>query len=133
MRVLVDTDVILDFLLERRPFFEDVSELLEFNAKGVFDAYVSGIPPINVFYLGRKIVGAKIRQGIADLLTLVRVSNVSKSTLEKALGLPFTDYEDAVQHAAATADGLEAIVTRNVEDYKHATLPVFSPQIFSRS
>lgn len=72
MRVLLDTDVMLDFLLERRPFFEAASELLELNANSVFDAYVSSITPINVFYLGRKFVGApKIRQGIADLPTLV--------------------------------------------------------------
>ena len=128
MRVLLDTDVILDFLLERRPFFEAASELLEFNANGIFDAYISAITPINVFYLGRKVVGAgKIRQGIADLLKLVRISNVTQESLEKALVLPFADYEDAVQHAVATSSGLEAIVTRNLSDYKNATLQVFSP------
>ena len=131
MRVLLDTDVILDFLLVREPFFEAASELLELNAHGIFDAYVSGITPINVFYLGRKVVGApKIRKGIARLLTLVRICNVTKKSLEQALGLPFADYEDAVQHAVATGNGLEAIVTRNLRDYKQATLPIFSPSDF---
>ena len=111
MRVLLDTDVILDFLLERSPFFEASSELLELNANGIFDAYISGITPINVFYIGRKIVGApKIRQGIADLLKLVRISSVTQESLEEALGLPFADYEDAVQHAVATNSGPIAIV-----------------------
>jgi predicted nucleic acid-binding protein len=131
MRALLDTDVILDFLLERKPFSEAASDLLEHNANGIFDAYISGITPINVFYLGRKVVGApKIRQGIADLLRLVRISSVTLESLEKALDLPFADYEDAVQHCCATAEGLEAIVTRNVTDYKNSTLPVFTPAEF---
>lgn len=131
MRVMLDTDVTLDFLLGRKPFFEAASELFEFNANGIFDAYISAITPINVFYLGRKVVGApKIRQGIADLLRLVRISNVTQESLEKALGLPFADYEDAVQHCCATAEGLEAIVTRNVRDYKNSILPVFTPAEF---
>jgi predicted nucleic acid-binding protein len=129
MRVLLDTDVILDFLLEREPFFEAASELLELNANGIFDAHISGITPINVFYLGRKVVGAaKIRQGITDLLKLVRISSVTHESLERALDLPFADFEDAVQHAIATSSGLEAIVTRNLGDYKNASLQVFSPK-----
>lgn len=131
MRVMLDTDVTLDFLLGRKPFFETASELFELNANGIFDAYISGITPINVFYLGRKVVGApKIRQGIADLLKLVRISNVTLESLKKALDLPFADYEDAVQHCCATAEGLEAIVTRNVRDYKNSILPVFTPAEF---
>jgi predicted nucleic acid-binding protein len=131
MRVLLDTDVILDFLLERTPFFEPASELLELNANGIFDAYISAITPVNVFYTGRKVVGASnIRQGVADLLKLVRVSSVTQESLEKALGLPFADYEDAVQHAVASSNGMEAIVTRDIGDYKNATLPVFSPPDF---
>jgi predicted nucleic acid-binding protein len=131
MRVLLDTDVILDFLLERKPFFLAASELLKLNANGAFDAYISSITPINVFYIGRKIVGAsKIRQGIDDLLRLVNVTAVDQPSLIQALGLPFRDYEDAVQHCCATAGSLAAIVTRNTSDYKNATLPIFAPTEF---
>lgn len=131
MRVLLDTDVILDFLLERMPFFPAASELLELNANGTFDAYISSITAINVFYIGRKVVGAiKIRQGIDDLLRLVRVTAVDRASLIQALALPFTDYEDAVQHTSASAAGLDAIVTRNLSDYKNSTLPAYSPADF---
>lgn len=131
MRVLLDTDVILDFLLERNPFFEAASEVMELSANDLFEPYISAITPVNVFYIGRKIVGAaKIRQGITDLLKLVRVSSVTRGSLEAALGLPFADYEDAVQHAVATSNGLEAIITRDLSDYKNATLQVFSPSAY---
>jgi hypothetical protein len=75
-------------------------------------------------------VDSKIRDGIDDLLTLIRVCPITHTVLVQALGLSFADYEDAVQHASATEAGLDAIVTRNLSDYKNATLPVFSPNDF---
>ena len=131
MRVLLDTNVILDFLLERQPYFEAANELMEMIALGLFDGCISSITPINVFYVGRKeIGGAKIRQGISDLLTVLEICPVTDETLSGALSLPFSDYEDAVQYASATENGLDSIVTRNVDDYKNATLPAFSPADF---
>ena len=131
MRVLLDTDVILDYLLEREPFAQTARELLELNAQGIFDGYISGITPINVFYIARKIIERdKLKQVLNDLLVAVRVCPITHAVLSQALTLPFNDYEDAVQHASATANHLDAIVTRNLDDYKNATLPVFSPTDF---
>jgi predicted nucleic acid-binding protein len=131
MRVLLDTDVVLDHLLEREPFAQAARQLLELNAQGIFDGYLSGITPINIFYIARKVMERdKLRQAINDLLLAMRVCNITHDVLNQALVLPFTDYEDAVQHASATASQVEAIVTRNLDDYKHATLPVFAPTDF---
>ncbi|MGB9180961.1 MAG: PIN domain-containing protein [Pyrinomonadaceae bacterium] len=131
MRVLLDTNVLLDHLLERELFAQPASELLELNARGTFEGYVSGITPINVFYIARKFIGRdKLQQFISDLLLAVRVCPIAHEVLNQAFALPFSDYEDAVQHASATASGLDAIVTRNLEDYKNSTLPIFSPTDF---
>jgi predicted nucleic acid-binding protein len=131
MRVLFDTDIIFDFLLEREPFFQAARDLMLRNTNGQFEGYISSITPINLFYHGRKIVGAaQIRQGIGDLLKLVRVCPITHACLMQALSLSFTDFEDAVQHSSAVASGLDAIVTRNLKDYKNASLPVFSPTDF---
>jgi predicted nucleic acid-binding protein len=131
MRVLLDTDVVLDYLLSREPFAQAAGELLALNAQGTFDGYISGITPINVFYIARKIMGRdKLRQALDDLLLAVRICPVTHAVLRQALILPFADYEDAVQHASATASRLDALVTRNLDDYKNATLPVFSPTDF---
>ena len=128
MRVLLDTDVILDFLLDRPPFSNAANDLLELNARGVIDCYVSSITPVNAFYVGRKVVGsARIRQDITELLDIVSVCPTTHASLAGALDLPFADYEDAVQHATAAESNLEAIVTRNIDDYKNATLQVFTP------
>jgi hypothetical protein len=64
------------------------------------------------------------------LLQAVKVCPLNESILDAAFALPFNDYEDAVQHCCATATGLDAIVTRNVRDYRNSTLPVFTPAQF---
>jgi predicted nucleic acid-binding protein len=131
MRVLLDTDVILDYLLEREPFNQTAEKLLELNAQGIFDAYISSITPINVFYIGRKIIERdKLKQALHDLLLAVSICPITHAALSQALNLPFADYEDAAQHASATTSHLDAIITRNLKDYKKATLPVFSPTDF---
>jgi predicted nucleic acid-binding protein len=131
MRVLLDSDVVLDFLLERAPFCEVAGELFELIARGACGGYISGVTPINVFYLMRKAKGIdQARQAISDLLIAVEVCPITQTVLEAAFALSFTDYEDAVQHASAAAAGLDAIVTRNLDDYKNAALPVYSPVEF---
>lgn len=131
MRVLLDTDVVPDYLSEREPFAQTTGRLFELNVQGAFDGYISGITPINIFYIARKFTGRdKLRQALKDLLLTMRVCPVTHAVLSQALTLPFTDYEDAVQHAGATANSLDAIVTRNLKDYKSATLPIFSPTDF---
>ena len=131
MRVLLDTDVVLDVILARVPFDAAAAQLLDLCEQGSFEAYVSGITPINIFYIARKgRSSADLRQVIGQLLQKVRVCPLDHSMLTAALTMPFADYEDAAQHACAVAAGLDAIVTRNLDDYKNASLPVFAPADF---
>lgn len=131
MRVLLDTDVVLDVILARLPFAQAAAELLDLSEQGVFAAYISGITPINIFYVARKVkTHGDLRQAIGKLLQTVRVCPVDHAALTNALASPISDYEDAAQHASATAAKLDAIVPRNVSDYKHATLRVFTPTDF---
>jgi predicted nucleic acid-binding protein len=131
MRVLLDTDVVLDVMLARVPFAQTSGRLLDLAEQGLFEAYVSSITPLNVFYIARKAKSiGDLRQALKQLLQTAHVCPIDHSVLINAFTLPFADYEDAVQHAAATASKLDAIVTRNLKDYKNATLPVFSPADF---
>jgi|SRR5215813_6582902 len=134
MRVLFDTDVILDVLLDRPGFSEPATALFEANEQGLLDGYISAITPVNVFYIARKLKGAEMARRVAgELLAIFRVCPLDQATLQAALLLPLSDYEDAVQLASAIVGELDAIVTRNLEDYKNATLAVFSPtQLLAR-
>jgi predicted nucleic acid-binding protein len=131
MRVLLDTDVLLDVLLARAPFSEAAFKLLDMSQQRVFEAYISGISPVNIFYIARKAKGSdELRRALTQLLRTTRVCPLNHSILTDGLTSPIRDYEDAVQHACAVAAGLDAIVTRNLDDYKNATLPIFSPTDF---
>jgi predicted nucleic acid-binding protein len=131
MRVLFDSDVVLDLLLDRETFVEDAAALFALNEQGRIHGYVSGITIVNVFYVTRKNKGiAAARLAVDELLATLRVCPVDQNVLKDACRLPFSDYEDAVQHASAEAIQLEAIITRNLEDYKEAALPVFAPADF---
>lgn len=131
MRVLFDTDVVLDLVLAREPFDQAARALFKLHEQGGIDAYIAAITPVNVFYIARKLKGVDAaRQAVKLLLASLTVCPLYKSILDEAGKLPFTDYEDAVQHASAIASRLEAIVTRDLNDYKNATLPIFSPREF---
>jgi len=128
MRVLLDTNVVLDHLLNRTPWANEATALWRASRAGEFDAFVSAITPVNVFYIARKSAGAVLARRITgSLLAAVDVCTVDQTVLRAALTLAFKDYEDAVQHASATAAQMDAIVTRDPAGYTNASLPILSP------
>jgi predicted nucleic acid-binding protein len=131
MRVLFDSDVVLDLVLDREPFAEDAAALFEMHEQGRIGDHVSGITLVNVFYVARKLKGMDAaRLAVKELLTTLSVCPVDQNILKAAHTLPFSDDEDAVRHACAEAGGFDAIVTRNLEDYEGAALPAFAPGDF---
>lgn len=131
MRILLDTNVILDLFLDRAPFADAAATLWSAHEREQLSAYVSAITPVNLFYIARKLRGEKAaRQAIVELLATLNICTIDQGALNSALLLRFRDYEDAVQHAAASSAGLEAIITRNVKDYSATSLPIFTPDDF---
>lgn len=129
MRVLLDTNVVLDYLLDREPFADAAAAIWEAGRKGRIDIYVSALTPVNVFYIARKLKGIQeARRIVEGILAECQVALIDYGILQDALALPMTDFEDAVQNASATGEQLDALVTRDPKDYAKATLPVFSPQ-----
>lgn len=127
MRVLLDTNVVLDFVLIRQPFFIEADEIFKRLKNSEFEAFVSAITPINVFYTTRKEKDKPTAFiAVEELLILVQIARSTNQIYQSALLLNFTDYEDAVQHECAVAENLDAIVTRNTKDYKNASVKVYS-------
>lgn len=128
MRILLDTNVVLDYLLDREPFAEMAAGVWEAHRQGHIEAYVSAITPLNIFYIARKLKGVAIaRQIVEGLLSECRIAMVDGYVLSDAATLPLGDYEDAVQVASAMHSRLDGIVTRDLKDYPAAPLPVYSP------
>lgn len=131
MRILLDTDVNLDFVLARQPFFVEAKEVFVQLAQNKFEAYMASITAINIYYFGRKEKGRDYTlQELEKLLRIVRICPVNSIVLQKAINSPILDYEDAVQHECAVAENLDAIVTRNIKDYTNSSIKVYLPSEF---
>lgn len=128
MKVLYDTNVILDALLARQPYATDAAYLMAMAERKIIDGLLCATTITTLYYILAKATDdALARVRITSLLTLFDSAAVNRSVLQSALRLPFQDYEDAVLHEAAQLAGADAIVTRNGRDFRQATLPIYSP------
>ena len=129
MKILFDTNIVLDVLMDRLPHSEAATELFSRVEDGTVIGYVCGTTITTVFYLAAKTVGApRAQEEIRKLLQLFEVAPVNRHVLESALVLDFNDFEDAVIHEAACHVGVDAIVTRNQKDFIKSRLPVHSAE-----
>jgi predicted nucleic acid-binding protein len=127
MRVLLDTNIILDFLLAREPFFSDADALMQSIRSGQIQGFVTATTLTDIFYIARKSKGIEMaKQNVSDLLTTMQICTVDRSILEEAISFSLPDFEDAVQLACAISENLDAIVTRDAEGFAGANLPVLS-------
>lgn len=131
MRVLLDTNVLLDLVLAREPYAADARLIWIACEQGRCAGFVAAIGVTTIWYVGRRQVGASIaRQRVAELLATLHIAPVDGSVLVAAQASALTDFEDAVQLTAALAVGLDAIVTRNGSDFASSPVPVLTPADF---
>jgi len=128
MKVLFDTNVILDVLLDREPFVDDASHLLSMVERSEITGYICATTATTINYLLEKTLGKKdALHYTALLLSLFEISPVNRVVLEKALRSGFKDFEDAVLYESALLSSVECIVTRNVKDFKKSKIAVLEP------
>lgn len=130
MRVLIDTNIALDFLLQREPFFQEAELLFDAIDSGQVIGYVTATTLTDIFYIARRHTRSveQARQAITEILNVMEICPVSRAVLESALGLGLVDFEDAGQVACAVAQGLDAIVTRDKQDFSSSPVTVLSVQ-----
>jgi len=116
MRVLIDTNVILDFVLNRVPFANDATALFQYIEKQTFSAAVSASSVTDIFYLLQKEKVDAIAF-LKDFLSAIDVLGVDKAIIMYALYSGWTDFEDAIQAQVAIENNIDAVITRNTKDY----------------
>ncbi len=125
--VFIDADIILDLFLERRPFFDDSAGLFMKLQERKLSGSVSPLIFSNLFYILRKELSKQeALDALRKLRLLVDVLPIDCAIVDRALASSFTDFEDAMQYYTASAHGVDAIITRNKKDFRHARLPVFT-------
>jgi predicted nucleic acid-binding protein len=128
VKVLFDTNVVLDVLLARPPYADVAARLLSLVDIGKVEGILCATTVTTTHYIAEKTIGADLaRKYVGELLTIFDVACVDRQVLLNALDVPFDVFEDAVLHEAARDAGVTAIVTRNSKDFRRATLPVFDP------
>ena len=128
MRLLLDTNVLLDVLLARSPHADAAVRILAAVEAGVVTGVIGATSVTTVFYLATKAVGVRRAKGhVRTILSLFEIAPVTEAVLARALELGLADFEDAVIHEAARAARCTGIVTRDAQGFKRADLPVYSP------
>ncbi len=129
VRVLFDTNIIMDALLQRHPHDEQAILLLKHIENNTINGLICATTITTISYLLEKIFDKKTTKLILkNLLALFEVAAINRAILEEALKLSFKDYEDAVLHEAARCAGAEMLVTRNPKDFIKASLSILTPQ-----
>ena len=129
-KILIDTNVLLDYLLEREPFFDDAKEVIlsctDGNVKGCRAAHSIS----NMFFILRKDYNAKERREVLlNLCKIFDVEGIDKAKLISGLGNDdFSDFEDCLQMECAKSYEADYIVTRNVSDYETSEIKAITPK-----
>ncbi len=128
-KIFIDSDVILDLLAKREPFYPYAAELFSLVEKGKIKAYVSAIIITNLHYVLRKLTNKEQAiKSLQKLKLLVKILPVDEKIIDLALASEFKDFEDSIQYYVAKENGIDFLLTRNKKDYKTADITILTPE-----
>lgn len=131
-KLFIDTDVVIDFFTDRSPHVNPATELFELNDKGEVELFISAVSINNIYYVVKKYLGnKKAIEVIRELVETTKIVGTSEKEILLALENDFTDFEDSIQYSSALKiKGLDAILTRNIKDYRSSAISVMTPLNF---
>lgn len=129
MKILVDTNVIIDALTSREPWNESAEQIFIMAANHIIDMYITASSATDIYYLLRKYIHSteQTKQIMGKLYSLIGILEVTEVDCVDALASAISDYEDAVVERVAVNMKVDYIVTRSVKDYQNATVKVIQP------
>jgi len=130
-KIYIDTDVILDVVFERKPFFYSSQRILSLIEKNKFSGFTSSLILANCYYIissnKNENIAAKTISKLRSILTILPFTD---KEIGESLNSKVKDFEDGVQYFIALNNGLNTIITRNISDYKNVDINVFMPDDF---
>lgn len=125
----MDTNVVIDFLADRRPFSLDAAKLFDLAIDGNAKIYISAVSYNNIYYVLRQsLTNAATIKLLEELAEMTEITDVTNAIIRQSLKTDFKDYEDAIQYyCALSVPSIDFIVTRNTKDFKKSTLPILTP------
>lgn len=133
-RLFIDSDVILDLVLQREVHFEFAQNLFVQYQLGKCTLYTSSIVLANIHFIIRKLHDIKVaNSSVLFVNKHFKVIDANNDDIEDAIQSKFSDFEDGVQYfSALRSKKVDSIITRNVKDFKHSLLPVLTPMQWSK-
>lgn len=129
MKVLLDTNIIVDDALEREPFWETSEQVLLLVEQGQIEGYISASTFGDLYYIIRKARGRDWTLNyLRQLVTFCQVATVNQDAINMALAANFKDFEDGIQYSSAVINNLDAIITRNPQDFLVTIPRILTPQ-----
>lgn len=131
MRVFLDTNILLDLIEQRQPYYLASQAVLDTCDRNSFPVFIAWHSLSNIFYIFRRKAGADRAQAlIQDLLAVMTVVSAGHAEALRAIRLGFVDLEDAMQAAAAEAAGADLIITRDSKGFAASPVAIRSPEDF---
>ncbi|MEE9463077.1 MAG: PIN domain-containing protein [Bacteroidales bacterium] len=133
-QILLDTNIVLDLLARRMPFYNDAAELFSLADKKTIRLSLSSLSLANIHYVLKKLKPEQeARNIIRNFKILVQVLSFDNKIVDLALNSDFKDFEDAIQYFTAIENDKELIVTRNMSGYRESKIPVMTAREFIKS
>lgn len=132
MRVLVDTNILIDFLCMREDFYDEAEKVFVWGLKNKIRILITDISYINALYVGKR-YGYSVESLKSSLYKIAKFSElaiIDNDIVKESLLSEWNDVEDATQYYAAISNMADCILTRNTNDFKMSTIPVYSPKEF---
>ena len=128
-KILIDTDVILDFFFDREPFSENAAKILSLCESKDIKGFITPVIVSNVYYLLRQTAKhEKVIEKLKMLVSITEILVINRDSILQALNSEFKDFEDALQNYSAELNKeIDIIITRNTKDYKNSSLGVMTP------
>ena len=128
--IFLDTNIVIDFLADRKPFSLHAAKLFNFSLSGKAKIYISAVSYNNIYYILRQsLSGSETIKLLNELSEMTEITDVTESIIMKSLKSDFKDFEDAIQYnCALTLTKVDFIVTRDTKDFKKSSLSVMTPE-----
>jgi predicted nucleic acid-binding protein len=133
--LFIDTDVIIDFLIDRKPFSREAAIIFTLIEQKKLKGFSSSLTFSNLYYVLRKIESHnKVISKLDSLSKMAGILKVEEQTIKNALASGFPDFEDSIQYfSAADSKKIDVIITRNIRDFKKSEIPVMTPGDFLKT
>ena len=130
MRLMIDTNIILDVLLEREPFYENSKSILDLCESGKIHGFISASTATDIFYLVRKSLKSteEAYKALGHILNIVKILTVTNDDVNSAFIQHSSDFEDCLLATCAKSNKCDGIVTRNKKDFLTFGITILSPE-----